>query len=138
MKETMHIRPVGHVAKSKDGAAIEIYPEYADGLQGMEAYSHIVVLYWFHENDSAEQRRTLKVHPRGNPANPLTGVFATRSPVRPNLIAVSTCRVVSVTGTTIVIEDIDAYDGSPIVDIKGYMPEKRIAGVVKVPGWAKR
>ena len=62
------------------------------------------------------------VHPRGNKANPLTGVFATRSPFRPNLIGLSVCRIKSVDDAGITVDDIDAFDGSPIIDLKPYIP----------------
>ena len=93
------------------------------------------MLYWFHENDDAENRHILRVHPRRNPKNPLTGVFATHAPVRPNLIAVSTCKIESIDGTRIRIDDIDARDGSPVVDIKCYIPEKRSFSDLKMPEW---
>ncbi|PVV25773.1 MAG: hypothetical protein B6D74_02610 [gamma proteobacterium symbiont of Ctena orbiculata] len=60
----------------------------------------------------------LQVHPRGNPDNPLRGVFATRAPVRPNLIALSRCRILSIVGNRIEIDDIDAFPDTPVLDIK--------------------
>ena len=62
------------------------------------------------------------MHPRGNKDNPLTGVFACRAPVRPNLIALSLCKIVSVEDSTVRVEKIDALDGTAIVDIKPYIP----------------
>ena len=84
---------------------------------------------------SAENRRILQVHPRRNPKNPLTGVFATRSPVRPNLIAMSTCRIESIQGTAIKIDDIDARDGTPVIDIKCYIPPDESLKNVHLPDW---
>ena len=135
METTYNIHPVGWIHKKKGGITIEIEPRYADALLGMETFSHILVLYWFHENDDAENRRILQVRPRKNPKNPLTGVFATHAPVRPNLIAVSTCKIESITGTTIRIDDIDARDGTPVVDIKCYLPEKKAIEDLKLPDW---
>jgi tRNA (adenine37-N6)-methyltransferase len=88
----------------------------------LEAYSHVLVLYWFDKNDTPEKRGILRVHPRGNKNNPLTGVFACRAPVRPNLIGLTLCRIQSVAEGTIRIDKIDALNGSPIVDIKPYVP----------------
>ena len=65
-----------------------------------------------------EQRAILQVHPRRDPSNPLRGVFATRAPVRPNLIALSRCRVLSVQGNVIEVDGIDAFPDSPVLDIK--------------------
>ena len=80
------------------------------------------MLYWFHENDTPEKRRTLKVHPRRNLGNPLTGVFATHSPMRPNLIAMTRCRLIAVDGLTLTVDAIDARPGSPVIDIKSFFP----------------
>ena len=76
----------------------------------------------FRGNDTPEKRRILRVHPRGRKDNPLTGVFACRSPAQPNLIGLTLCKVLSVTDGTVRIDKIDTLDGSPIVDIKPYIP----------------
>ncbi|MHC4463765.1 MAG: TrmO family methyltransferase domain-containing protein [Planctomycetota bacterium] len=80
-------------------------------------YVHVV--YWFDRNDTPEKRAILQVHPRGDKNNPLTGVFATHSPFRPNLIAISKCDIISIKENMIEIKDIDAFDGSPVLDLKG-------------------
>ena len=90
------VRPIGWVRKADGRTLIEIDEMYQPALLGVEDFDTIWVLYWFDRNDTLEQRSILQVHPRGNPANPLRGVFATRAPVRPNLIALSRCRVLSV------------------------------------------
>ena len=135
MKEEFIIQTVGWIRKKESSINIKIDPQYKDALLGMEGFSHIQVLYWFHENDDSENRSILQVRPRRNPKNPLTGVFATHAPVRPNLIAVSTCKIESIDGTIIRIDDIDARDGSPVVDIKCYIPEKRSFADLKMPEW---
>ena len=137
MKAAFIIKPIGWIYKKESGILIEIDPQYKDALLGMEGFSHLQVLYWFHENDDSENRSILQVRPRRNPKNPLTGVFATHAPVRPNLIAVSTCKIESIDGTIIRIEDIDARDGSPVVDIKCYVPEKKAFADLKLPDWIK-
>ena len=110
--------PVGWVRKDGDRTIIVIEPEFQPALLGVESLSSIWVLYWFDRNDTPAQRRILRVHPRNNPENPLRGVFATRAPVRPNLIALSRCRVLSVTGNVIEIDGIDAFADTPVLDIK--------------------
>ncbi|MBN1343939.1 MAG: SAM-dependent methyltransferase [Phycisphaerae bacterium] len=80
----------------------------------------------------------LTLHPRGNPKNPLTGVFATRSPVRPNLIALTSCRVLSVKGNLVEIDKIDAFTGSPIIDLKPYIPRIDWRADAKGPAWVDR
>ena len=111
----------------------EIDPAFRDGLLGLDAFSHIIVCYWLHENDTPAGRSRLQLRPRKNPANPLTGVFATHSPRRPNPIAMTLCRLVRVEGTTLHIEDIDAFDGSPVIDIKCYIPYDRRE--IQLPDW---
>lgn len=137
MNDTFQVHPIGWIRIKKSGINIEIDPQYKDALLGMEGFSHIQVLYWFHKNDDSENRGILQVRPRRNPKNPLTGVFATHAPVRPNLIAVSTCKIESIDGNIIRIDDIDARDGSPVVDIKCYVPEKRAFTNLKLPDWIK-
>lgn len=112
------LRPVGWIRKSDGKTTIEIEAQYEPALLGMEDLDSIWVLYWFDRNDTPEQRSILQVHPQRNPDNPIRGVFTTRAPVRPNLIALSRCRVLAVRGTTIEIDGIDAYPDTPVLDIK--------------------
>jgi tRNA-Thr(GGU) m(6)t(6)A37 methyltransferase TsaA len=135
MNLSYQIYPIGVVHNRDDGIWIEINPEYAEGLLGLAQFSHIHVLYWFHENDTPEKRHTLQVHPCGNEKNPLTGVFATHSPARPNLIALTRCKIASIKGNRLFLDAIDARDGSPVIDIKSYFPESETESDVKTPRW---
>ena len=119
--ETGHYKvyPIGTVEKRDGRTFIVLDKKYEAGLKGLETHSYVDVVYWFDKNDTPEQRAILQVHPRGDPSNPLTGVFATHSPVRPNLIAISRCNILSVTGNVIEIAEIDAFEGSPVLDLKG-------------------
>lgn len=112
------IKPIGWIRKSDDRTTLEISKEFQAALLGVEKLDEIWVLYWFDRNDSPEQRSILQVHPRNNPNNPLRGVFATRAPVRPNLIALSRCRVLSVKDNIVEIDYIDAFPDTPLLDIK--------------------
>ena len=135
MTETYSVHPVGLIRKTEDTACIEIFEAYRDAMLGLEGFSHIQVIFWFHDNDSPGHRGTLQVHPRNNPANPLTGVFATHSPRRPNLIGLTRCRIIGIDGTRIAIEAIDARDGSPVIDIKCFIPDADFPPDVRVPDW---
>jgi tRNA-Thr(GGU) m(6)t(6)A37 methyltransferase TsaA len=135
MSDALQVHPIGWIRKTDHTVRIEIDPAFQDGLLGLEGFSHIIVCYWFHENDNPDDRRRLQVHPRKKPSNPLTGVFATHAPVRPNLLGLSTCRVVSVTGSMIHIDAIDARDGSPVIDIKCYIPDPLKPSEVRLPAW---
>jgi len=129
------INPVGIVRKTNISVSIEIFKDYTDALLGLDGFSHIVVLYWFDQNDTADKRRVLQVHPRKDPRNPLTGVFATHSPQRPNLIGFTVCKIISIHGEVIEIEDIDALDGSPVIDLKCYIPGSVAEKDVRLPDW---
>jgi len=135
MSQSFYLNAIGTIRKTEDKASIEIFDEYGDALLGLDEFSHIYVFYWFDHNDSAEKRKTLQVHPRKDPENPLTGVFATHSPRRPNLIALTVCRIESIAGNIIHIAEIDAYDGSPVIDIKCYIPGAVPDADVQLPDW---
>jgi tRNA-Thr(GGU) m(6)t(6)A37 methyltransferase TsaA len=134
------VTPIGTVANPKGGPVeLRLDPRYTDGLKGLDEWSHVQVFYWFDKNDTPAKRAVLQVHPRGDHRNPLTGVFACRAPVRPNLIALSTCRILKVEGAVVTVEKIDAFDGTPILDLKPYIPGPDAPRVgVKVPAWTGR
>ena len=135
MSKSYYLKPVGIIRKSDEKAWIEIFNDYTDALLGLEGFSHVVVLFWFDQNDTSEKRRVLRVHPRKDPRNPLTGVFATHSPQRPNLIGLTVCKIISIHGGSIEIEDIDALDGSPVIDLKCYIPGSVAEKDVRLPDW---
>ena len=118
MTPVYEVSPIGWVRKRDGRTMIEVDEQYRPALLGLDELDAIWVLYWFDRNDTATQRAILQVHPRGNRDNPLRGVFATRAPVRPNLIAMSRCRVLSVDDNVIVIDHIDAFPDTPVLDIK--------------------
>jgi tRNA-Thr(GGU) m(6)t(6)A37 methyltransferase TsaA len=135
MPESFQVIPVGVIRKKEDAIWIEIFEPYCGALLGLEGFSHIQVLFWFHENDTADRRKTLSVHPRKDKKIPLTGVFATHSPLRPNLIGLTLCKIISIRDRRIEIEDIDAFDGTPVIDVKCYIPGSTPGSDVRVPGW---
>jgi tRNA-Thr(GGU) m(6)t(6)A37 methyltransferase TsaA len=130
--------PVGEVKKQHGSIKLRIFDRYRDALKGLDGFSHVLVFYWFDRNDTPKKRNILKVHPRGKKKNPLTGVFACRAPVRPNLIALSLCKVLSIENEIVTVDKIDAFDGSPILDIKPYIPSiDRESKGVRTPDWLK-
>jgi tRNA-Thr(GGU) m(6)t(6)A37 methyltransferase TsaA len=110
--------PVGWVRKSDGKTFIEIDKRYQPALLGVDRLKSLQVLWWFDKNDTPEKRAVLQVHPRGNPDNPLRGVFATRSPYRPNLIALTEVDVIAVRDNVIEIDGIDAFADTPVLDLK--------------------
>jgi len=136
-EKTFTVRPIGQVQTAAGRTLILLDKKYQPGLLGLDGFSHVQVIWWFDKNDTPEKRAILQVHPRGDQKNPLTGVFATRSPVRPNLIALSLCKIVSVKDNVVEVEKIDAFEGTPVLDIKPYAPGQDSATEVKVPQWAR-
>jgi tRNA-Thr(GGU) m(6)t(6)A37 methyltransferase TsaA len=95
-------------------AWLEVNPRLADGLDGIAVGDEIIVITWFHQ----AHRDILKLHPRGDKTMPLTGVFATRSPDRPNPLGVHRVTVLEVDGHRLKVGPIEAIDGTPVIDIK--------------------
>ena len=135
MPEAFQIFPVGRVHKKEDAVWIEIFEPYSDALLGLDGFSHIQVLFWFHQNDSADKRKTLRVHPRKDKSNPLSGVFATHSPLRPNPIGLTLCKIRAIENLQIKIEGIDAFDETPVIDIKCYIPSSVAESDIRLPAW---
>lgn len=136
--EAFLLHPIGRVRKEGARTYLKIRPELAPALLGIADFSHLWVFYWFHENDRPEARATLRVHPRRDPVNPLTGVFACRSPERPNLIGLTACRLVGVAGNVLEVAGLDAKDGTPVVDLKPYIPQGDLIPEATTPEWVKR
>jgi tRNA-Thr(GGU) m(6)t(6)A37 methyltransferase TsaA len=100
-------------------AWIDVDPAFAEGLQGVAVGSDVIVVTWFH----LSRRDLLKVHPRGDRARPVTGVFSTRSPDRPNPLGLHRVKVMEITGNRIRVAPLEAIDGTPVVDIKPVLPQ---------------
>jgi tRNA-Thr(GGU) m(6)t(6)A37 methyltransferase TsaA len=112
------IYSIGKIKQLENRTVLSIFEECSDGLDGLKEGMKILLLLWFDRSDIPEKRKILKVHPKGNPNNPIRGVFSTRSPVRPNPIGVYTVKILKMDGNNILIEKIDAYENTPIIDIK--------------------
>lgn len=121
----MPIQPAG--AQGIPGT-VEVNPEYCEGLKDVEGFSHIILIYHFHKTEGY----TLQVEPFMDDI--VHGVFATRAPKRPNPIGISVVNLTRVEGCTLYIEDVDIADGTPLLDIKPYVPEFDVKKVEKT-GW---
>jgi len=121
VKGTYEVRPVGFVRReSEEGngdCIIEVRPDLEPAMLGIEAGDRLQVLYWMHRLGE-EQRGVLRCHPRGDTSKPKRGVFALRSPMRPNPIGSTVVDVREVRENRIVVTGLDALDGSPVVDLK--------------------
>ncbi|MDO8657878.1 MAG: tRNA (N6-threonylcarbamoyladenosine(37)-N6)-methyltransferase TrmO [Candidatus Levybacteria bacterium] len=113
---------------------IVIDKTYAKGLDGIEDYSHIIVVYWMDK----EKECHLKHHPQGREDIPFVGIFACRCPQRPNRIAISTVELVVRKGNVLTVKGLDIVNGTPILDIKPYTPQYDRVGKAKVPKWVSK
>lgn len=113
--------------------ALEFLPRWAEALVGIEDYSHLVVLFWL---DRASRARTPRRHqPEGRSDLPEVGLFATRTPRRPNPIGMATPRLLRRAGNVLWVSGIDAWPGTPILDLKGYSPRDDVHTDASVPDW---
>ena len=135
-KREATVKFIGIVKEANDSEAkVEIFTEFQDGLKGIEEFSHLIILYWFHLRDNEKERRTLLVFPRRHAVNVEKGVFACRSPSRPNPIGLCVVELLEVEGGTLTIRGLDAFEGSPIIDIKPYLPRADSIPNARVPSW---
>ncbi|MDB4946870.1 MAG: transcriptional regulator [Labilithrix sp.] len=108
----------------------------ADALAGLDAFSHVEIVYVFDQVDPAKLETGAR-HPRSNPSWPKVGIFAQRAKMRPNRIGVTVCRLVEIDGLTLSVHGLDAIDGTPVLDIKPYMAEFGPRGDVRQPAWSR-
>lgn len=116
-------------ARSDVEGTVEVYPQYLDGLEGIDGFSHIYLLYGFHRS---EAEVTLQVQPYLD--DQTHGLFATRYPCRPNPIGLSVVRMVQKQKNVLYFKGADMLDGTPLLDIKPYIPEFDVFPVEKT-GW---
>lgn len=141
---TIKIKPLG---KAENGITKPMLPgwrdiitkivinkQYTKGLDGIEDYSHVIIVYWM----DREIECHLKHHPQGRSDIPYVGIFACRCPQRPNRIAISTVELVKRSGSSITVKGLDIISGTPILDIKPYTPQYDKVKKSKVPKWVKR
>ena len=132
------IYEIGRVERFDTGARLRIFEEHRECLRGLEGFSHAEVLWWFSASDEMELRNIKTVDPPFEA--PALGVFASHAPTRPNPVALSTVAIrrIDLDGGVIEIGAIDALDGSPLLDIKPYMPHYSRVESPTVPDWASQ
>ncbi|MFQ6106659.1 MAG: tRNA (N6-threonylcarbamoyladenosine(37)-N6)-methyltransferase TrmO [Thermoplasmata archaeon] len=142
------IRPIGHVRNEMKEKApkidysevvseVVVFEDFREGLQGIEEHSHAIIIYWL-DRIPEDERKVLKVRPMGDSSLPIVGVFATRSPARPNPVGIETVEVLGRKGNILMVRGLDALDGSPVLDIKPYTKHHDSAEDVREPDWMER
>jgi tRNA-Thr(GGU) m(6)t(6)A37 methyltransferase TsaA len=115
--------PIQPVCAQGSAGVVEVFPEFEEGLDDIEGFSHLHLIYWLHRAGEATNalsgKRSLKVVPFLDDVP--HGIFATRSPIRPNPLGLSVVRLVERRGRELVVEDVDVLDGTPLLDIKPYV-----------------
>jgi tRNA-Thr(GGU) m(6)t(6)A37 methyltransferase TsaA len=143
--EKIELKPIGFVKTKAVGKKVRdrsnvseiiLRQDLAEVLDGIEDFSHLFVIFWMHEIPK-EERRTMKVHPRGRMDMPLLGIFATRTPYRPNPIGLTLVELLRVEGNVVTVRGLDAFDGTPVLDIKPFDYWEMVEDA-RVPEWWMR
>jgi len=116
-------------------ARVQIFPEFRDALEGIDGFSHIIIFYWIHLRDNKKARSILQVVPRGRTSGVKVGVFACRSPSRPNPIGLCVVELMKIEDCTLTVKWLDAFKDSPIIDIKPYISRRDAVSNAYTPGW---
>lgn len=130
------VKEMGRHDWDKKVSQLIFRPDLEDALEGLKEFSHLIVLFWFHLSPAGVSAAH-KTHPQMRPDLPLVGVFATRSPVRPNALGMAVVEIRGQIKNVLMVTGLDALDGTPIVDIKPYLPGDSIANI-NVPDWVHK
>lgn len=141
------IKPIGIIKNKKKESSrpgwekgmiseITLDQSLTEFTEGLEEFSHIIIIFWMHKI-SPEKEVPSKVHPRGRHDLPLVGLFTTRAPVRPNPLGISIVKLVECRGNKLKVEGLDAFDGTPVIDIKPYLPGNNISDA-RYPEWVNK
>jgi len=135
--EAYQVFPVGYVRREDGRTFLDFLPAFAPALKELEHFSHVQVFWWFSQFQEDFYRQTTQTEHAPYDA-PVLGVFACRSPVRPNPIGLTTTPILAIDHTKgqVEIGGIDAYDGTPVLDLKAYIPSCDRVQQVRVPAWA--
>ena len=135
----MKISPIGKIVNNGNQVRIELEPRYAAGLKGLEGYSHVQVLWWADGCDNEADRNTLLEKKPYKSGPDEMGVFALHSPERPNPVAVSNAAIAGVDAYegTLDLHYLDAFDGTPVIDLKPYVPGVDRVETPKTPDWCR-
>lgn len=133
---TFKIQPIGTIHRPETGYYLQLDKPYRAGMKQLEHFSHVIVLWWATEQDTPEARRQLTCYPPYAP-DKHTGVFATRAEYRPNPVCMTVCQITDLDEAKgiISVKNIDAFENTPIVDLKGYFPVCDRVNGATIPDW---
>jgi len=141
------LTPIGYVRNRvkepmADGWAnvesrVIIRPGLADMLLNLGDYSHVIIVFWPHRVPDEVRGSKPQLHPRDDEAHPMMGVLATRSQIRPNPLLVSPVPLLAVKGNVLKVRGLDAIDGTPVLDVKPYLPHHDAVADARVPKWVE-
>lgn len=134
---TYEVHAIGTICNNEKGTFIKLDPQYIPALQALDGFSHLNILWWFSDFDTAEARAILETEQPYKNAPEVMGIFATRSPLRPNPLALTTVEVIHIDEELglLQIAYIDANDNTPVLDIKPYTPSYDRVEKPGVPDW---
>ena len=137
-KETYQMYPIGYLQRTENGILLEILEAYRPALRQLDQFSHVMVFWWADRHDNDKSRSIMQTKPPYAEEESV-GVFATRAEYRPNPIAMTTCEMLEVDGEKgiVRIANIDAYDGTPVVDLKASFPVCDRVKETRVPRWVR-
>jgi tRNA-Thr(GGU) m(6)t(6)A37 methyltransferase TsaA len=144
--EKITFTPIGYVKTNAVGeqvrdeniiSTITLNPQFTQGVDGLAEFSHIFVLFYLNQIKEIHQPLNFRVHPRGRADLPLTGIFSTRTMFRPNPIGLTLVELLKVEGNILTLKGLDAYDGTPVLDIKPYDPWDTVEAA-RIPQWWKK
>ena len=135
--KNFEIGSIGKINVNENGMSVELEQKYIPALMALDGFSHLNIIWWFSDFDKPEMRNILEAPKPYKKSPDVMGIFATRSPVRPNPIALSTVQVIGIDHKRgiIKIAYIDANDGTPLLDIKPYTPSMDRVENPRVPKW---
>jgi tRNA-Thr(GGU) m(6)t(6)A37 methyltransferase TsaA len=134
--KTYQIYPIGSIRRTEHEIHLEILKPYRPGLQQLNQFSHVMVFWWADQHDNDQSRNMLQTEPPYAPGK-VTGVFACRAEYRPNPIAMTVCKLGTVDEAQgiVQVQNIDAYDGTRIIDLKAYFPVCDRVKHASIPTW---
>jgi tRNA-Thr(GGU) m(6)t(6)A37 methyltransferase TsaA len=136
MRGKGELRFIGIVdSAGEEEAKVQILPEFCDALKEIDGFSHLIILYWIHLRDNKKERSVLQVVPRGRANGVKVGVFACRSPSRPNPIGLCVVKLIGVEDCVLTVKGLDAFEDSPIIDVKPYIQRRDAVPKAYTPEW---